>query len=182
VKGSKLLEFRGLLRPLWIRRVLVRAQEGQCPPCTAVGVCFGARPAARAKRGNATRNNGGPGSSPGSLLHPYVVRRYWKSTSRAQEELFGHQARSGPHSRCRRLVRRGSVFTRRRRPYNCRSASSRKEGDRGVEGPQVRMKDGGRGEACPRRGVACWVLVTLQELRGLENVARCRRGVRRAVA
>lgn len=87
-----------------------------------------------------TRNNGGPGSSPGSLLHPYVVRGYWKSTSRAQEELFGHQARSGPHSRCRRLVRRGSVFTRRRRPYNCRSASSRKAGDRGVEGAQRERK------------------------------------------
>jgi hypothetical protein len=29
VNGSKLLEFRGLQRPLWIRRVLVRAQEGQ---------------------------------------------------------------------------------------------------------------------------------------------------------
>ena len=28
-KGSKLLEFKRLLRPLWIRRVLVRAQEGQ---------------------------------------------------------------------------------------------------------------------------------------------------------
>ena len=29
VKGSKLLEFGWLQRPLWIRRVLVRAQEGQ---------------------------------------------------------------------------------------------------------------------------------------------------------
>jgi hypothetical protein len=29
VNGCKLLEFRRLTRPLWIRRVLVRAQEGQ---------------------------------------------------------------------------------------------------------------------------------------------------------
>jgi hypothetical protein len=31
VKDSKLLEFGGFRRPLWIRRVLVRAQEGQWP-------------------------------------------------------------------------------------------------------------------------------------------------------
>jgi hypothetical protein len=29
--ASKLLEFGWIQRPLWIRRVLVRAQEGQCP-------------------------------------------------------------------------------------------------------------------------------------------------------
>src|SRR5215210_5064876 len=29
--GSKLLEFGRFLRPLWIRRVLVRAQKGQWP-------------------------------------------------------------------------------------------------------------------------------------------------------
>jgi hypothetical protein len=29
VYGCKLLEFRVFQRPLWIRRVLVRAQEGQ---------------------------------------------------------------------------------------------------------------------------------------------------------
>jgi hypothetical protein len=31
------------------------------------------------------------GSGPGGLLHPYVVREYRKSTSPAQEELFGHR-------------------------------------------------------------------------------------------
>jgi hypothetical protein len=31
VNGGKLLEFPRLLPPLWIRRVLVRAQEGQWP-------------------------------------------------------------------------------------------------------------------------------------------------------
>jgi hypothetical protein len=31
------------------------------------------------------------GSGPGGLLYPYVVRGYRKSTSPAQEELFGHR-------------------------------------------------------------------------------------------
>ena len=31
INDCKLLEFRWFRCPLWIRRVLVRAQEGQCP-------------------------------------------------------------------------------------------------------------------------------------------------------
>jgi hypothetical protein len=51
VNGSKLLGLGWFWWPLWIRRVLVQAQEGQLAGAKAPAVFFGARPAARGQEG-----------------------------------------------------------------------------------------------------------------------------------
>jgi len=75
MNGCKSLEFRPYLWPLWIGRVLVRAQEGQCPGRNLRAFAFRARPAARAQGDNSKRDAGISGVARrlfGALFGEYV--------------------------------------------------------------------------------------------------------------